>query len=76
MKIKKKPMKIKAPGEGGAAIADRFRLDAPENGKGSKGSTVGKTAAAWAFSLGLVALAVVAGLTWMLYSHLEYLKGV
>jgi len=76
MKIKKKPMKIKAPGEGGATIADRFRLDVPE-GKGAKGgSGVGKTAATWAFSFGLIALAVMAGLAWMLYSHLEYLQNV
>ncbi len=69
-------MKIKAPGEGGAAIADRFRLDVPEGGKRKGGAGVGKTAATWAFSLGLVALAVMAGLTWMLYSHLEYLSNV
>lgn len=78
MKIKK-PKTIKAAGAGGgtggAAIADRFRLDAVENKK-NKGGTVGKTATAWAFSAGLLALLLVVGLAGMLYKHWEYLMPV
>ena len=75
MKIKK-PKTIKAAGAGGgAAIADRFRLDAVAN-KNPKGGTVGKTATAWAFSAGLLALLLVVGLAGMLYKHWEYLMPV
>lgn len=59
----KKPMKK----EGGAAIASRLRLDAPTpvktQGKGS----------AFAFAAALIALAVVSGLTYLLWKHWEYL---
>jgi len=75
MKIKK-PKTIKTTGAtGGATIADRFRLDAAPD-KAQKGATVGKTATAWAFSAGLLALLLVVGLAGMLYKHWEYLMPV
>ena len=65
-------MTIKKPAkEGGAAIADRFRLDAPAEAPkpaGGKSLTV-------AFGAALVALGVVALLTYMLYQHWDFLKG-
>ena len=78
MKIKK-PMTMKAPGgnaaaPGGAAIADRFRLDVQP--QAHKGATVNAKAVAWAFSAGCVALALLGVLVYMMYQHAEYLHGV
>ena len=61
-----------APAVGGAAIADRFKLDLQDpNVKKSSGG-VGTTIAAVA---GLVALAVAGVLTFVIYQHWEFLKG-
>ena len=74
MKIKKtKPMK--APGgesAGGAAIADRFKLEpidttAPRNGY------ISKNAATTALIFGLIAFAVTVTLTFMIWKHWEFL---
>ena len=79
MKIKK-PVVVRAPegasGGGGAAIADRFRLDAVQASARPGGGTVGKTATAWAFSAGLLGLLLAAGVAGMLYKHWEYLMPV
>lgn len=76
MKIKK-PMTVKAPGpEGGATIADRFRLDTVQKDAAPKGAAVGRTAAACAFSAGLLGLLLAAGLAGLLYKHWEYLMPV
>lgn len=65
-------MTIKKPAkEGGAAIADRFRLDAPAE----KPKAVGGTSLTVAFGAALVALGVAALVTYMLYQHWEFLKG-
>ena len=72
MKIKK-AKNIKVPAEsGGAAIADRFRLD-PVNNSAPVAGTVSRRAAMWAFIAGLISLAVVGILTFILYKHWEYL---
>ncbi|MBO7482612.1 MAG: hypothetical protein J6U17_01840 [Kiritimatiellae bacterium] len=80
MKIKKPITTAKAPGgapapaapAGGAAIADRFRLDVPAGPSAANG-TVGKTAALCALVAGGISLAVAGILTFLLYSHWEYL---
>ena len=76
MKIKK-PKTIKAPtgaeGSGGAAIADRFKLDPVASTEASRTGTVNKKAAATALIFGLVALAVTATLAVTIYKHWEYL---
>lgn len=77
MKIKK-PMK--APGAegaapGGAAIADRFRLDAGASSK-QKGRTVNATAAAVAYSAGIMALTLLGFLVWQLFQHLQYMQSI
>ena len=66
-------MTIKKPAnkEGGATIADRFRLDAPAE----KPKAVGGTSLKVAFGAALVALGVAALVTYMLYQHWEFLKG-
>ena len=57
------------PVTGGATIADRFKLDAPDpNAK--KASGVGATIAVVA---GLLALAVAGVLTFIIYQHWQYL---
>lgn len=76
MKIKK-PMKgpgAEGAAPGGAAIADRFRLDAGPSKP--KGATVNSTAAAVAFAFGTIALALLGFLVWMLYQHTEYMLTV
>lgn len=55
--------------EGGAAIADRFRLDAPVENK----SAVGGPALVAAFCAGLLALGVAGYLTYVLWEHWKYL---
>ena len=71
----KKPIKAaapeasSAPSAGGATIADRFKLDAPDpNAK--KASGAGTTIAVVA---GLLALAVAGVLTFIIYQHWQYL---
>lgn len=57
------------PVTGGATIADRFKLDAPDpNAK--KASGAGTTIAVVA---GLLALAVAGVLTFIIYQHWQYL---
>lgn len=71
----KKPSKTAAaaepaPATGGATIADRFKLDAPDpNQKKSSGKGSAVTLAA-----ALIALAVAGVLTFILYQHWEFLK--
>jgi len=78
MKIKK-PKTVNAPAPaggpaagsvGGAAIADRFRLD---NVPAKRGGTVGKKSAATALVFGLLALGVMVALTLIIYKHWEFL---
>lgn len=77
MKIKK-PMKApsaEGAAPGGAAIADRFRLDAAPS-KAAQGRTVNATAAAIAYSAGILALAMLGFLVWELFQHLQYMKTI
>ena len=57
---------------GGAAIADRFKLENVESD--AKGRTVGKTSTTVAFCAALAALAVAGLLVYTLYKHWEFLK--
>ena len=58
---------------GGAAIADRFKLDLQDAGvKKSASGGVGATIAAIA---GFVALIVAGVLTFVIYQHWEFLRG-
>ena len=73
----KKPMKaaapaadVAAPAAGGAAIADRFKLDMTEPEK--KPATGGKSTTC-AVAAGLIALAVAGILTYILWQHWEFL---
>ena len=61
-----------SPAVGGAAIADRFKLDLqdPAARKGSSG-----TAATVAAIVGFAALIVAGVLTFIIYQHWEFLKG-
>ncbi len=77
MKLKK-PASTKAPSAtpaaGGAAIADRFKLDAPVKGKGSAPhGTINKNAALVALIAGFVALACSGILMYVLYEHWTFL---
>ena len=82
MKLKK-PMKVNAPGKaaapaapaapGGAAIADRFKLEIVQ-APASTGGSVNKTAAMIALVFAFVALVVSGALAFMLYQHWEFLK--
>ena len=71
MKIKKSKA-APAGGAGGAAIADRFKLDAP-SGPAYKGPTIGKTASLVALIAGFISLALVASVTVLLYLHWVFL---
>ncbi len=74
MKIKK-PVpagNAAAPSAGGAAIADRFKLDLT-NPDDAKGATIGKNATIAAFIAGLVALGVTGLLTFILFQHWSFL---
>ena len=74
MKIKK-PMTVKASGAegaGGAAIADRFKLE-PVDSAASRAGTVGKKSAMVALIFGLIALGITVALTLTIYKHWEYL---
>lgn len=66
-------MKIKKPVSeaGGAAIADRFKLENVESD--AKGRTVGKTSTTIAFCAALAALAVAGILVYTLYRHWVFL---
>ena len=73
----KKPMKAPAPASdaavpaaGGATIADRFKLDMTEPAKKPAAGGPASTIAAVA---GLLALAVVGILTYILWQHWEFL---
>ena len=79
----KKPMKTAAPASdvadipeipaaGGATIADRFKLDAPDP-SAKKGGPAG-AGTKIAVIAGLIALGVAGFLAFMLYQHLEFLK--
>lgn len=63
-------MTIKKPA-GGAAIADRFKLDTPDP---KANSAVGKATTA-AVIAGTVALIIAGILTFVLYQHWEFLRG-
>ena len=74
MKIKKTKM-MKTPaseGAGGAAIADRFKLD-PVDTTAPRNGYISKNAATTALVFGLIALAVTITLTVMIYKHWEFL---
>ena len=75
----KKPMKVAeaaeapvAPAAGGATIADRFKLDMPD--PNARKASAGK-GATFAVVAGLLALAVVGILTFVIYQHWEFLRG-
>ena len=74
MKIKKtKPMK--APGgesTGGAAIADRFKLE-PVDTTAPRNGYISKKAATAALVFGLIAFVDTVTLTVMIYKHWEFL---
>ena len=75
MKIKKP---TKAPGAettGGAASADRFKLD-PVDNSASRAGTVSKKSATTALIFGLIALAVTIALTVTIYQHWNFLMPV
>lgn len=78
MKIKKsKTMTIKKGGDaaGGAAIADRFRLDAGGAGSSAHAGvkTVSRKAALCALIAGFIALALVGSLTLVMMFHWLFL---
>ena len=75
MKIKKtKPMKVPGgEGSGGAAIADRFKLEPVDTAAAPRNGYISKTAATAALVCGLIALAVTVTLTVMIYKHWEFL---
>ncbi len=75
MKIKKSASKGPADAPtGGAAIADRFKLDPVAlSGPSAKNGTIGKNAALCALIAGGLCLALAGILTFMLYKHWEYL---
>ena len=76
MKIKKPKISTPAGGEaasGGAAIADRFRLD-PVSVPANNSGTVNRKAATAALVFGLVALVLTIVLTVTIYKHWEFLR--
>ncbi|MGN0854710.1 MAG: hypothetical protein ACI4R9_04235 [Kiritimatiellia bacterium] len=73
MKIKKSKFTPASAGTGGAAIADRFKLDPSATGPAYKGPTTGKTAATCALVAGIISFGLIGILTFVLYSHWEYL---
>jgi hypothetical protein len=75
MKIKKtKTMKVHGgEGAGGAAIADRFKLDPVDTTAAPRNGYISKNAATTALVFGLMALAVTVTLTVMIYKHWEFL---
>lgn len=73
MKIKKSKSAAAPAGAGGAAIADRFKLDPVASGPAYKGPTVGKTASLCAVIAGIISFGLVGALTFVIYKHWEYL---
>ena len=76
MKLKTAPNKAAAAtaaAPGGATIADRFKLDAPAGGAKKSGGTVNRTAALVALIAAVIGLGLSGMLTYILYSHWEYL---
>ena len=74
MKIKKTKM-MKTPaseGAGGAAIADRFKLD-PVDTTAPRNGYISKNAATTALVFGLIAFVITVSLTVMIYKHWEFL---
>ena len=74
MKIKKTKM-MKTPaseGAGGAAIADRFKLD-PVDTTAPRNGYISKKAATTALVFGLIAFVITVSLTVMIYKHWEFL---
>ena len=66
------PEAMTAVNEGGAVIADRFKLDMPDpSAQKQKG---GKLAAV-TLVVALLAMAVAGVLTFIMYQHWEFLKG-
>lgn len=61
-----------AEGAGGAAIADRFKLD-PVDANANRNGTVSKKSAMTALIFGLIALAITITLTVTIYKHWEFL---
>lgn len=61
-----------APSGGGAAIADRLKLDVPDKAASAKTTSTGTKIAVIA---ALVALVVAGILAFTLYDHWEFLKG-
>ena len=59
-----------SPAGGGATIADRFKVDMPDP---SARKSAGGPAATCALIAGLIALAVVGILTWVIWHHWEFL---
>lgn len=75
MKIKKTKM-MKTPaseGAGGAAIADRFKLD-PVDTTAPRNGYISKKAATTALVFGLIAFVITVTLTVMIYKHWEFLR--
>lgn len=73
MKIKKSITKPAPAGTGGAAIADRFRLDPVAAGPAYKGPTIGRGASLAALIAGFIGLGLALSLTIMLYLHWDFL---
>ena len=75
MKIKKtKPMKVAGgEGAGGAAIANRFKLDPVATTAAPRNGYISKNAAMSALVFGLIAFVVTVTLTVMIYKHWEFL---
>ncbi|MBR3957403.1 MAG: hypothetical protein IKJ89_06095 [Kiritimatiellae bacterium] len=75
MKIKKTKM-MKTPaseGAGGAAIADRFKLE-PVDATAPRHGYISKSAATTALVFGLIAFVITVTLTVMIYKHWEFLR--
>ena len=75
MKIKKIKT-IKAPGgegAGGAAIADRFKLEPVDTTAAPRNGYISKNAATCALVFGLIAFVITVSLTVMIYKHWEFL---
>ncbi len=74
MKIKKPMTKKPAGGEstGGAAIADRFKLD-PVDTTATRNGYISKKAATTALVFGLIAFVITVTLTVVIYKHWEFL---
>jgi hypothetical protein len=76
MTIKKTVKKTSAStvaGPGGATIADRFRLDLPEESVKKSPTGAGTKLT---FFVGLISLALAGAVTVMLYMHWEFLKNL